>query len=434
MKIGNIFPYRVRVLKEVERRSYGPMIVVNVFLMGMIVWLGLMQRDSQIVWHWTVYLVMALAWQVWLRQLPETIGVALFFVTLSLCLLYGLSYSWGVWYLLMDGSDATSVIALLGIAGAMLYTIGIRAEETLATLMDGINSLIMLIMIPVAVWHQGASVAHVVPIAAVAALICGFLFYVIWKTVRERRLARHIAIKDAQREKLHSLGQLTGGVAHDFNNLLTVILGNLEMAGEMGPGPERETLMVEIESAAQQARGLTRQLLAFSRRSTLEPVRLDVVRTVTDIRRLLGRLLPVTHELQTSPLSEPPAILADRTMLQSVLVNLVVNARDAMPDGGVIRILVDAVDLGHLRSRIQPADLPPGRYARISVCDNGTGIPKEIRHRLFEPYFTTKAAGKGSGLGLSIALGFMQQSGGSLTFESREGKGTDIHLWFPAAS
>lgn len=433
MKNGKFFPYDVGILKEVERRSHHQMIAASSLLFVMIMILAWIEGDAVIAIICLIYVGVALLWQLWLAFLPDKIGPGRLVLTSVFGLLHGLAFALGIWHLMNDGSYATSLIAMMGVMGAILYTVGIRAENTLATALDALGTAIMLAIIPTSLWYGGAEPARVGLVALMAVAACGFFFYTIWLLVGERRAVREAAQKDAQREKLRSLGHLTGGVAHDFNNLLTVIIGNLEIGREMGPGPDREALMAEVEEAAQSASHLTRQLLSFSRSAPLEPTILDVEKNLSEVRALLARLLPATHVLQTSKLGQVPQIRADRAMLQSVLINMVLNARDSMSEGGLIRVLADGVELTRRRTGTQPEDVENGLYARISICDTGTGIPEHIQSRLFEPYFTTKPPGKGSGFGLPMALSFAQQSGGTLTFETQEGKGTEIHLWFPAA-
>jgi PAS domain S-box-containing protein len=238
-----------------------------------------------------------------------------------------------------------------------------------------------------------------------------------------------------QAQKMEAVGQLTGGIAHDFNNLLMVVGGNLEMLAE-GLAPDQRRLR-RFATAALEAvmRGgqLTQRLLAFARRQKLRP-------EPTDLNRLIGNLVPLLHRtlgeqvtVETALASEMWLSLTDGSQVENAVLNLAVNARDAMPDGGRLIIRTENLHLG----RVQAADtggLPPGDYVRISVSDNGQGMPAEIRQRAFEPFFTTKEAGRGTGLGLSMVYGFVKQSGGHVAIESEVGRGTSVQILLPRVS
>jgi len=232
----------------------------------------------------------------------------------------------------------------------------------------------------------------------------------------------------AQAQKMEAVGQLTGGIAHDFNNLLTVVLGNAEeivLAGDrIDPSIGEAASM--IEQAGRRGVELTRQLLAFSRRQPLVPQRVDLTQMLETQRTLLDRTLgeTVTVDIMTPDGLWP--VLADPTQLETALLNVAVNARDAMPDGGTLTIRAE-----NLGADDAPAGLAPGEYACISVTDTGVGVPVDLLDRVFEPFFTTKEVGKGTGLGLSMVYGFARQSGGMATVESRPGEGTTVRLYLP---
>ncbi len=235
-----------------------------------------------------------------------------------------------------------------------------------------------------------------------------------------------------QSQKMQAIGQLAGGVAHDFNNLLTAISGHCDLlllrhdAGD----PEYSDL-IQISQNANRAASLVGQLLAFSRKQNLKPQSLDIRDTMSDLAHLLNRLigeriqLEVTHELG------PQTIRADRRQLEQVIVNLVVNARDAMPDGGTISVRTrpEFLDGETMRDR---AKLTPGSYVVIEVADTGTGIGPEGLSKIFEPFYTTKKTGEGTGLGLSTAYGIVKQTGGFIFVDSELGKGTTFSLYFRA--
>ncbi len=230
-------------------------------------------------------------------------------------------------------------------------------------------------------------------------------------------------------QRLEAVGQLAGGIAHDFNNLLTVILGHANlMAEELGEGDPIRESVDQIRDAGDRAATMTRQLLAFSGRQVLAPGAVDLHELVTDIERLLRRIIGEDVDLSTDLRPGTARVLADSGQIEQVLMNLVVNARDAMPVGGTIGIAVGEVVVaagGH------PFGLAPGRYATLVVDDSGTGMSAETRAHVFEPFFTTKEVGKGTGLGLSTAYGFVKQSGGLITVDSQLGKGSTFTVFLP---
>jgi two-component system cell cycle sensor histidine kinase/response regulator CckA len=246
--------------------------------------------------------------------------------------------------------------------------------------------------------------------------------------VSERAQLEH-QLRHAQ--KMEAIGQLAGGVAHDFNNLLTAIMGYSEIALEMlGDGHEVSEAVKEIEKAGVRAATLTRQLLAFSRKQLLSPAVLDPNTVIGDVDTLLRRLIGEHIELRIERCNPVGAVKADPNQLEQVLLNLAVNARDAMPDGGVLTIDTRAADVDEGSARTYP-DLPPGRYVVISVSDTGVGMDEPTIARIFEPFFTTKSAGVGTGLGLAVVYGIIRQSGGHVIVRSEPGKGSTFDVYLP---
>ena len=236
-----------------------------------------------------------------------------------------------------------------------------------------------------------------------------------------------------QAQKLESIGRLTGGVAHDFNNLLTAVIGNLDLlARRLGADEKLARYVANAREAAGRGARLTAQLLAFARQQRLHPQPTDVNAVIEGMTTLLGSTLGGGVRVETALAPRLPAAQADRTQLELVILNLAINARDAMPRGGLLRIETDALDVEAPAQR--PSDPPPGRHVRISVIDEGGGMAPELLARVFEPFFTTKGPGAGSGLGLSQALGVLQQLGGGLVMDSALGRGTAARIYLPAAS
>jgi signal transduction histidine kinase len=248
-----------------------------------------------------------------------------------------------------------------------------------------------------------------------------------------RRERKGLEAQVHQAQKLETVGQLAGGVAHDFNNLLTVVLGNAELA-LLNPGLNagQKVELQEIVGAAERARDLTRRLLAFSRRQVLDPQLFDVNAVVTGMESMFRRVLGGDIEVHTELADDAGVVKADAGQLEQVLLNLVVNARDAMPDGGSLRIGTAPVELTR-PSPITTGILEPGQYAELTVTDRGQGMAPEILAHIFEPFFTTKPVGEGTGLGLATVYGIVTQSGGGVAVESAVGQGTTFRVYLPRA-
>jgi two-component system cell cycle sensor histidine kinase/response regulator CckA len=235
-------------------------------------------------------------------------------------------------------------------------------------------------------------------------------------------------------QQMEAVGRIAGGVAHDFNNLLTAIGGFTEFVlCTFDDNDSRRVDLMEVKKAAMRAAGLTRQLLAFSRRQVLEPKVLDVNALVSDVQKLLHRTIGEDIELVMNFDPALEAVRADPSQLEQVLLNLAMNARDAMPQGGQLRFLTDMVDVDAV-APTQPPAMPSGRYVRLTVSDTGTGIAPEIEQHIFEPFFTTKDRFKGTGLGLATVYGIITQSGGYVSVASHVGRGTSFEIYFPAVN
>lgn len=234
-----------------------------------------------------------------------------------------------------------------------------------------------------------------------------------------------------QSQKLESIGRLAGGVAHDFNNLLTIINGYCELLLEnAGADDPQCPLLTEIKNAGERAAGLTHQLLAFSRKQVLEPHVLCVNQQVANLEKMLRRLIGEDVRLRTILESNLWPVLADAGQLEQVIMNLALNARDAMPEGGDLLIQTANVEVRD-RDVTHPAEVPTGNYVVLSVKDTGCGMDEATRLRIFEPFFTTKAEGKGTGLGLAVVYGIVKQSGGYIDVQSKPGQGATFSVYLP---
>lgn len=266
-------------------------------------------------------------------------------------------------------------------------------------------------------------------------LLCSGLFIfqpMVARIRRENEQRRETEKQLIQAQKMEAVGQLTGGIAHDFNNLLTVILGNLELLKERSAGDGKKTGWIESAiTAANRGATLVHRLLAFSRKQILAPETIDPVCLLPEIEVLLTRALGGGMKVEIIAPENSWRILADPAQLESALLNLALNARDAMPGGG--KIVVEITNR-HIDTTIAKAiDLDGGDYVMLSVSDNGIGMTQEVVEHVFEPFFTTKEVGEGSGLGLSMVYGFTRQSGGAVKIYSEPGQGSRITLYLPRA-
>lgn len=280
-------------------------------------------------------------------------------------------------------------------------------------------------------WLQGYGAPTALPDGGV--LFHSFILDVTDQVVIEQELASSRE-QLFQAQKLDAVGKLTGGIAHDFNNLLAVLLGNLELLSEDPASDVRAACLADCLEAARRGRELNRSLLSFARKASLEPVTLDLNTLVQAMTQLTRRTLPAVIDLDVA--LEEPLWLAtlDRGAVDSALLNLILNAQDAMPSGGKLTIETANVTLPARYLNPRSNSRNSARYVMLAVTDTGGGIARDQLERVTEPFFTTKPAGAGSGLGLSMVQGFVQQSGGALRIYSELGLGTTVKLFFPAAA
>lgn len=251
---------------------------------------------------------------------------------------------------------------------------------------------------------------------------------------RAETALRQSELQLRQAQKMEAVGRLAGGVAHDFNNLLTVIMGHSQvLLNEMGPDHPQRSKIEEMQKAGERATALVRQLLSFSRKQPSEPKVLNVNAALADIESMMRKLVGADIDLALKLSPENLRVMVEPSQLEQIIINLVVNARDAMPNGGQLLIETGASQLvGTPAYHLRP--LPPGSYVRLSVSDTGCGMFPEVQAHIFEPFFTTKEEGKGTGLGLSTVFGIVTQSGGGLDVTSVIGRGTRFDVYLPSAT
>jgi PAS domain S-box-containing protein len=243
------------------------------------------------------------------------------------------------------------------------------------------------------------------------------------------RKAVNMRLQKAQ--KMEAIGQLTGGLAHDFNNLLTIIIGNLQLLdGKLDADEKSKKRLAESVDAARKGSELTRQLLAFARKQELEPKDTEINSLVRGMESLVARAVGENIHVHTETMTGEPHSLIDPSQLESAILNLAINARDAMPNGGRITIETQSAYLDRFYAEKNP-EVVPGHYVMVAVSDTGAGMPPELLEKVFQPFFTTKGAGKGSGLGLSMVYGFIKQSGGHVSIYSEVGHGTSVKMYLP---
>jgi signal transduction histidine kinase len=275
----------------------------------------------------------------------------------------------------------------------------------------------------------GPGLALLIAVAAILATTA------LWIVMMRRQIQAHLRERERlevglrQAQKMEAVGRLAGGIAHDFNNLLTVVIGYSELIALRSNGdPEIDQAVSEIQAAAKRASALTKQLLAFGRRQMLAPAVVDLNDVVRDMARMLERVLGGEIELVSSLSVEPVRVVVDRNQMEQALLNMAVNSRDAMPNGGRLTMTT-------ARERVDGdgAEIRAGQYGVLTMADTGSGMSIEVQRHAFDPFFSTKEVGQGSGLGLSMVYGFVKQSGGHVRLRSAPDQGAEFDLSFPIA-
>jgi signal transduction histidine kinase len=404
-----------------------------------------------LIWFCFVTVVTGGRWVFWrqYRRSPRNVENTPHWSLLAACGSLLAGASWGLGGVVMiPVIPVPGQIFLTLVIGGMCAGSVVLSASHLPTLL----AFLLSASLPLAIWFlregtiTGSALGTMILVFAAALSLAGrHLNKILAESMRLRfelnnanlrlqtEIAEHQATEAAlrQAQKLEALGQLTGGIAHDFNNLLTIVIGNLILAIERST--EDSTVMPLLQGALQAAeRGvaLIQRLLAFARRQRLDPTFVDVGRLVTNVQELLQRTLGPQIHLDIVGAADVAPATVDANQLELALLNIAINARDAMSGGGTVQIVLE----NRPADRGAPHQLSPGDYVVISMTDTGTGMDDVTLARAFDPFFTTKEIGSGSGLGLPMVQGFVAQSGGTVQIRSELGKGTTVELWLPQAN
>ncbi len=317
--------------------------------------------------------------------------------------------------------------------GAMMHSVSHRANLPVFAWGDGAANSLFLGVVLYSLWMALPGVVERLIIASLILAMLVYYIFALTSAFRVRRALRAATEQSAEIQKMRLVGQLSGGVAHDFNNILTVVMGNLELYREVRNPTERARLVEEAYAAAQKASTLTSQLLSFSRQAPLHPEPIVLHDFSKNLVAMAAPLIPQNIAVDITIPDDLPLVEADRSQLETAVLNLILNARDAMEGGGRLKISALPVQVERHSALGLKTGLPLGDYVGMIVQDTGTGVPWSVRDRVFDPFFTTKKVGHGSGLGLSMAKGFAEQSRGALFLDSQEGQGTQVTLLLPVA-
>lgn len=434
LKIKEPFTHDLTGLKEIESFG-GSLTLLRIGVVGsiaMLVWQGF--NVGSIALDFVIYGLLTLCQTLMVTLLPRTVGRAGATALFASCFMIGMAWARGLVHLWLEPAFEMRMLALIGLFWWMIYAVTARRSDPVMMAATTCAIAVTLLMLPFVSWNVLGQNGEA--LLLIVTSVAGFCFFL--QGIHDVRLTRdalrHAQIEAVDRARIEALGRLTGGVAHDFNNLLTVISGNLELINEIDDREEQAVLLQEAAFAAGRAAQVTGQLLTYSRRATLRPSLIQLDDSIAPLKVLLDRLLPAGVTVDFHIEQALPPLMVDRSGFETVLLNLCLNARDAMLQGGHITVLGLAHRVEANGGWALPSgDLPAGRYLRISVTDTGVGMPPEVLERICEPYYTTKPHGQGAGLGLAMAKGFAEQSGGSLLIESVPGQGTRASLILPAA-
>lgn len=333
-------------------------------------------------------------------------------------------------YMIVMGDAALSFCAALAVMAYAVFTLFRSEPPQLVAPFDIAVGWVCASVAAFSFWHVGTTFMAQ-GLIVMMCLVVGFYYSMALIATRATRAELRLAVQRSfEAQKMESIGRLSGGIAHDFNNILTVLQGNLELYHEVPNGPEQDALVDEARAAGVRATALVSQLLAFARRAPLETRAHDANKVVEELSTLAQRLLPVSIQFENRVPEAGVCVLADANGLHSALLNLILNANDAMEGRGSVVLALDVVSGPAPEGSAIPSMSLTNSHLRFSVADDGPGMSKDVERRALEPFFTTKSVGKGSGLGLSMAVGFAEQSSGALRIKTSTA-GTIVAMHLP---
>lgn len=334
-------------------------------------------------------------------------------------------------YLFLFGDKVLAFCGGMGLMTLCVYTLWREVPPRISLPFDAIVGWLIALAAMYTFWPMDDALIGRAMIVLVTAAAASYYTLALISVRRNEARLKEAMTRSVESEKMEAIGRLSGGIAHDFNNILTVLRGNLELFDEVDDPDQKRELITEAQIAANRASGLVTQLLSFARRAPLAPRRVEADEIVAELAAMTQRVLPATIEFTVETPAVRLPLLVDPNRLLSAMLNLIINARDAMDGHGRLSLIAEVVDLRV--GPMPPIPLPEGdTFVRLSVADTGPGMSREISANAVEPFFTTKGVGQGSGLGLPSAKGFAEQSGGALDINSEPGS-TRVCIYLPLA-
>lgn len=417
-------------MKEADMGSFGEL-VSRYAIIGAATAALYFANMSAIFLIWAaIYFGSNLLYVILLSRSPDDVSASKFSFFIVLNMISTTAFAALPIYLWTFDSLALKALALCGVGGNAMFVLWRHVQMTPNTFWEIIliAGSILFLGISTAVGSQNLS-EMVIILTGTFGVALYYTFAHLSTIATHQNLIKARQTM-AQSQKMEAIGRLTGGVAHDFNNILTIVKGNLELYRELETVSEKDAVVQEAHDASDRAVKVIAQLMAFSRQSTLQPRDIDLENLFGDLNQFLRPALPENIALTTLFPARKMSVWADPDQLSSAVLNLALNARDAMPEGGRIKVHVAPADD---TSVVMGDPLSRGTYTKIAVSDTGTGISTKDLYRVSDPFFTTKPTGKGSGLGLSMVRGFVEQSHGGLAIESTAGRGTTVSLLLPSS-
>lgn len=380
------------------------------------------------------YLVASYGYGTLLYFLPSRVPRHIFLTVLGLSFALNVVWITGAVSLWLSDQPLLRFGAIIGLYALMINALTARRDVPHLAIADAAAVLFGCVILPFTSYFWRGDSVEALVVGVTALLSFGFFLFRLNLIDRQRRSAVAAQRKEAERARMSALGRLTGGVAHDFNNMLTVIAGNLELLRQSDCPLDREELILQAHAASQRAADITGQLLAFSRQAVLMPRPIAPSASLKGIKKMMRHVLPADISLHFEIQPDLPEIIVDPAQLETVMLRLCLNAKEAMPAGGHLDIMVAKYDGSHGKFSGRQSALADGDYVQFCVADSGVGISPDVLDQVCEPYFSTKSREEASGLGLAMTKGFVEQSGGTLHIDSAIGVGTRVSLFFPAAA